>query len=145
MPITRELALKIIKYLLDNPSFYFPFQVMCQEYASDRNDNDFVEIVPEEDYENLIQNLTYDTFELWENYKNLDIQTLELMSKGFIEKIIENDIVSKISNLAIEHRKSWKEKLCKSVDIEEYGLNEFLGGKAEAYEDCLELLKKLFK
>ena len=145
MPITRELALKIIKYLLDNPSFYFPFKIVCKEYASDKNDNDFVEIVPEDDYENLVDDLTYDTFELWEDFQNLDIKTLELMSKGFIEEILKKDIISKISNLAIEYRKSWKENLWESSNIEDYGLNEFLVGKAEAYEDCLELLNKNFK
>lgn len=67
------------------------------------------------------------------------------MSKGFIEEILKKDIISKISNLATEYRKSWKEDLWESSDIEEYGLNEFLGGEAEAYEDCLELLKKHLK
>ena len=93
----------------------------------------------------MLDDLTYNTFELWEDFQNLDIKTLELMSKGFIEEILKRDIISKISNLAMEYRKSWKEDLWESSDIEEYGLNEFLGGKAEAYEDCLELLKKNFK
>jgi hypothetical protein len=44
MPITRSLALKIIKYLIDNPSFCFPFLVMCKGYGIDTDDNDFVEI-----------------------------------------------------------------------------------------------------
>ena len=74
MPITRSLALKIIKFLPDNPSFYFPFLVMCKGNESDTNDyEDFVEIVPEDDYDNLLENLQYDTFELWEHLQNLDL------------------------------------------------------------------------
>ncbi len=92
MPITRELALKIIRYLLNNPSFYFPFKIMYREYVSyTDDDNDFVEIVPSDGYENLIEDLQYDTFELWEDLQDLDLQTLELMSKGFIDKILKNE------------------------------------------------------
>jgi len=92
MPIKRELALKIIRYLVNNPSFYFPFKIMCQGYASHTDDdNDFVEIVPIDDYENLVEDLNYDTFELWEDLQNLDLQTLELISKGFIDKILKNE------------------------------------------------------
>lgn len=87
MPITRKLALVIIKYLVDNSLFYFPFKIMCKEYESDEND-DFVEIIPVDDYQNLVENLHYETFELWEDLQNLNVQTLELMSKGFIEKIL---------------------------------------------------------
>ena len=28
------------------------------------------------------------------------------------------------------------------MKIEEFGFNEFLGGKAEAYEDCLRIIKE---
>ncbi|WP_418185050.1 hypothetical protein ACNSOS_09170 [Aliarcobacter vitoriensis] len=88
MPITRNLALKIIKYLIDNPSFNFPFLVMCKGYGIDTDDNDFLEIVPEDDYADLVEDSTYDTFELWENLQNLDVLTIELMLKGFLEKIL---------------------------------------------------------
>lgn len=64
------------------------------------------------------------------------------MAKGFLHKIEHTDILNKISNLAIEYRKSWKEDLCESESIEEYGLNEFLGGKAEAYEDCVQIINE---
>lgn len=141
MPITRELALEILKYLLDNPSFYFPFKIMCKEYVS-YVDNDFVEIVPQYDYENLVENLQYDTFELWENLQNLDLETLQLMSKGFIEKIVYDDALNKIETAAKEYRNLWKRDVCESVKIEEYGFNEFLGGKAEGFEESLEILKE---
>ena len=109
MPISRDLALKIITYLLDNPSFYFPFLVMCKGYASYTDDDeDFVEIVPQDDYENLVDNLQYDTFELWENLQNLDLQTLELLSKGFIEKIINENAIGSIEQSAKGYRKLWK-------------------------------------
>ena len=96
MPITRSLALKIIKYLIDNPSFCFPFLVMCRGYGIDADDNDFVEIVPEDDYEYLIEDSTYDTFELWENLQNLNLQAFELLSKGFLEIILNENALSLI-------------------------------------------------
>ena len=42
--------------------------------------------------------------------------------------------------LAKKYRKEWKEKLWESMDIEEFGMNEFIGGKAEASEECLEVI-----
>jgi len=113
MQISRKLALKIIKYLLDNPLFYFPFKIMCKEYISYMdNDDNFVEIVPQDDYENLVENLQYDTFELWENLQNLDLQTLELLSKGFIEKIINENAIDSIEQSAKGYRELWKMNLC---------------------------------
>lgn len=32
-----------------------------------------------------------------------------------------------------------------SKDIEEFGLNEFIGGKAEAYKDCVQIIKQDFQ
>ena len=32
MKIQRELVLKIIKYLNENPNFYFPFKVICKDF-----------------------------------------------------------------------------------------------------------------
>ncbi len=146
MPISRQLALTIVKYLLDNPSFYFPFHIMCQGYASQTNeDNDFVEIVPSDDYENLLEDTRYDTFELWENLQNLYHETLQLMSKGFIEKIIGNSIETEILENAKKYRKLWKEELWESTNIEEFGQNEFFGGKAEGFEESLEVVRKYLK
>ena len=122
MPITRSLALKIIKYLIDNPSFCFPFLVMCKGYGIDTDDNDFVEIAPENDYENLIED-----------------------SKGFLEMILNENAISLIEKSAKDYRELWKVDLCESTKIEEYGLNEFFGGKAEAFEESLEILKKSYK
>jgi hypothetical protein len=50
-----------------------------------------------------------------------------------------------LETLGINYRKQWKEKLTESEDIEEYGLNEFIGGKAEGYEEALELLNEYLK
>jgi hypothetical protein len=58
--------------------------------------------------------------------------------KNILKKFEESLIM-----LAIENRLLWKREMCESEDIEKYGLNEFVGGKADAYEDCLDLLKKL--
>ena len=55
--------------------------------------------------------------------------------------IINKNILEEISNLAQKYRQKWKLDLCESEDIEEYGENEFIGGKAEAYEECLDIIK----
>lgn len=47
-----------------------------------------------------------------------------------------------LTELAKNYREHWQEELCESEDIEIYGLNEFIGGKADAFEDCLDLLDK---
>jgi len=44
--------------------------------------------------------------------------------------------------LAKNYRKEWNEKLWESAKIEEYDLNEFINGKADAFEDCLYLIKE---
>lgn len=47
-----------------------------------------------------------------------------------------------IYKLAKSYRKEWKEDLWESEKIEEYGLNEFIGGNADAFEECLYLIRK---
>lgn len=89
MDISRKLAIKILKYLDQHKHFYFPFLVMNQEYAEE--DNDFVEIEPNE-WRMIEGDEKYRTFQLWENLQNLDEQTLELMAKGFIEKITDESL-----------------------------------------------------
>lgn len=84
MKISRELAIKILKYLDENKSFYFPFLVVCKEHTEE--DDDFVEIEPNE-WKIIFEDDKYKTFELWENLQNLDEETMELMAKGFLEKI----------------------------------------------------------
>ncbi len=143
MRISRELALQILKYLVNNPSFYFPFFVMCKEYTPE--DDDFVEIDPFTDYETIRDFEEYQTFELWENLQDIKKNTTELMAKGFIEHITGNAIETEIAKLARQHREEWNIKLCSSEDIEEYGRNEFIGGKAEGFEESLEILKKYLR
>jgi len=87
MDISRELAIKILKYLDQHRDFYFPFLVMNKEYTPE--DDDFVEIEPEE-WEMIEEDENYQTFQLWENLQNLDEPALKLMAKGFLEKIINN-------------------------------------------------------
>lgn len=85
MKISRELAIKILRYCNDHKKFYFPFVVMNKEYTEE--DDDFVEIEPDE-WENIESDDKYQTFELWENLQNMDEKTLMLMTKGFLEKIV---------------------------------------------------------
>ncbi|MDE1988236.1 MAG: hypothetical protein KGJ58_03010 [Patescibacteria group bacterium] len=139
MDISRELAIQILKYLDKHKDFYFPFLVMSKEYA--KEDDDFVEIEPNE-WEMIESDESYQTFQLWENLQNLDKRTLKLMTKGFLEEITNESIENHVSRLAKNYRKEWNKKLCESAKIEEYGLNEFIAGKADAFEDCLFLIRK---
>ena len=140
MQITRMLSLKILRYLLDNPNFYFPFKIICKDFYED---DELYEIEVFEDYYNeILENESLITFVLEENIQHLYLQTVELMSKGFIEKILNENLKKKIATLAEEYRENWKEDLWESCDIEEFGLNEYIGGKADAYEDCLRILKE---
>ncbi len=142
MKISRELAIQILKYCYRHRSFYFPFSVVCKEYPLE-GDN-FLEIEPSE-WRTILENKKFKTFELWENLQDLRKNTVESMSKGYIEEITNNSFEKHLEQLAINYRKEWNEKLCESESIEEYGLNEFIGGKADAYEDCLVLIKKYQK
>ena len=129
MKISRELAIKILKYLDKHKNFYFPFLVMCREYSDE--DNDFVEIEPDE-WINIQENDKYQTFELWENLQNLDRETLELMAKGFIEKIeSEEDSDSKLKKYKIEIT----ETLQRIEEVE-------AGDKAEAFDKIREQYKQ---
>lgn len=140
MQISKELVIKILKYLLDNPSFYFPFNIVCINF--DEDDELYDVEVSQEMFDEVLNNNEFRDFKLVENLQNLDLETLQLMSKGFIEKITYDDAAKQIEAAAKEYRKLWKKEACESMKIEEYGFNEFLGGKAEGFEESLEILKE---
>lgn len=140
MPLSRELALKVLKYLLDNPSFYFPFKIVCINF--DEDDELYDVEVSQEMLDEVLSNEVFQDFKLVENLQHLDLETLSLMSKGFIEKIVHDDAIKQIETAAKGYRNLWKIDICESVKIEEYGFNEFLGGKAEGFEESLEILKE---
>ena len=54
-----------------------------------------------------------------------------------------NLIKKKIEDLAKKYRKEWKIELCDSEDINIFGENEFIGGKAEAFEECIKILNDI--
>src|SRR3990170_8643415 len=108
MDISRELAIKILKYLDQHKDFYFPFLVVNREYLEE--DDDFVEIEASE-WESIEKDDKYQTFQLWENLQNLYEQTLKLMSKGFLEKITNESLELHIAELAKNYRKVWKKEL----------------------------------
>lgn len=142
MDISRELAIKILKYLNQHNDFYFPFLVMNREYSEE--DDDFVEIEASE-WENIEKDKKYQTFQLWENLQNLYLETLKLMLKGFLERITNESLELHVAKLAKNYRQAWNRELWECGKSEEYGLNEFICGKADAYEDCLDLIKKYRK
>jgi len=140
MKITKSLVLQILKYVEENKDFYFPFQIFCLDLNEDDEFFEYDCFEIECDY--IDSNELMQNFELIENLQNLDEETTSLMAEGFINKIIKKDAISKIEYLAKKYRKEWKKELCGSKDIEEFALNEFIGGKAEGFEESLDLLQK---
>jgi hypothetical protein len=87
MKIDKELAIKILKYQNQHKNFYFPFQIIRKD---DAGEDDFVEIEPRQ--WKLINNYDkLEKFELRENLQNIFDETVELMAKGFIEKILDSE------------------------------------------------------
>ena len=79
MEISRELAIQILKYCDEHKDFYFPFLVVHKETYLEPCD-----------YRKISNNKKYQTFRLHENLQHLYLETVELMSRGFIEKITKN-------------------------------------------------------
>ena len=135
MKINRDLAIKILKYLDEHKDFYFPFSVMCKEFSKD---NDFMEIEPKE-WRNIVNDDTYQTFELWENLQNLDEETLQLMTKGFLEKIKNADTDDIVSKSALKSVKKYKieitETLQRVVDVKAISKNDAIKKIAQQYKD----------
>lgn len=82
MRISRNLALKILNYQIQNPKFYFPFTL----YSIELDEEIF-----KDDLDLIKNNEELLNFNLIENLQNLDETTLELMTKGFIEKILSEE------------------------------------------------------
>ncbi len=140
MKIIRRQVLNITKYKKINQDFIFPFKIICTDF--NKEDKFFEVNCLDIEYDFIYNNKLMINFMLTEKLENLNQETIELMTKGFFDRIEHVNILDRISNLAIEYKKNWKEYLCESENIEEYGLNEFLGGKADAYEDCVQIIKE---
>ena len=139
MKISRQLAIKILKYLDENPKFYFPFLVMCQEYAPE--DDDFVEIEPNK-WKNIEADNMYQTFELWENLQHLYENTIQLLSKWFLDIILNEWLENKVRSLFEGYDELYKPNLTESTKILEYWENEFFWWKKEAFQEVLDLIEK---
>ncbi len=131
MKISRDLAIKILKYLNEHKDFYFPFLVMCREFSED---NDFMEIEPKE-WRNIANDDTYQTFELWENLQNLDEETLQLMAKGFLEKIKGEDADDVVSKSTKKYKIEITETLQRVVDVKAKNKNDAIKKIAQQYKD----------
>ena len=135
MKISRDLAIKILKYLNEHKDFYFPFSVMCKEYSID---DDFMEVEPKE-WRNIVNDNTYQTFELWENLQNLDEETLKLMVKGFLEKIENKDADDIVPKSTLKSVKKYKieitETLQRVVDVKAKNKNDAIKKIAQQYKD----------
>ena len=131
MKISRDLAIKILKYLNEHKDFYFPFSVMCREFSED---NDFMEIEPKK-WQNIANDDTYQTFELWENLQNLDEETLQLMTKGFLEKIKGEDADDVVLKSTKKYKIEITETLQRVVDVKAKSKNDAIKKIAQQYKD----------
>ncbi|QOP42829.1 hypothetical protein FJR45_02230 [Sulfurimonas sediminis] len=142
MHISREIVLLILKYLDKNPNFYFPFKIICKNFNEDDKLFNVNCLDIETDY--IESNKLLNDFLLIGNFQNLDYGTTTLIAQVFIDNIINMNAFNEILSLALEYRRSWKEDLYESENIEEYGIYEFIGGKAEAYEECAQIMKNTY-
>src|SRR3989338_8008313 len=108
MEISRELAIKILRYLDEHKDFYFPFLVMNREYTEE--DDDFVEVEPDE-WEMISGDETYQTFQLWENLQNVHKEKPELLAKVFLEKITDDSLERHVAELARNYSKSLRKRV----------------------------------
>ncbi len=131
MKINRNLAIKILRYLDEHKDFYFPFSIMCKEFSED---NDFMEIEPKE-WRNIVNDDTYQTFELWENLQNLDEETLQLMAKGFLEKIKNKDADDVVLKSTKKYKIEITETLQRVVDVKAKSKNDAIKKIAQQYKN----------
>ena len=139
MPISRELAVQILKYLSQNGDSYFPFLVMYKE--NDREDDAFVGIEPHE-WIMVMGEKKYQNFQLRETLQPLHGGSVTLMSKSLIAKSTKRSLEAHIIKLARNYKQMWQEKLWQCEQAEAYRRNEFLGGQIKAYENCLRILNE---
>jgi len=140
MKISRKLAIIILRYLFDNPDFYFPFLVVCKEYTPE--DNDFVEISPNE-WSNIDEDESYQTFELWKKIQDIpDNKVIEdIVFKWFINVILYDLIEKYIKNSFKNYDDLYNLNLTESDEILKYWENEFFWWKREALQEVLELIE----
>ncbi len=148
MKITRKQVLNILKYLNKNPEFYFPFGIICQDFTEDDSlyDVDCTEI----EYEVFEKNTLLVNFALEENLQDLYPETVKLMAKGFLEKMLFESNLSHVDTNEIKNKIIDCEKFinpygCEIEDSEKFALNEFLKGKVEAYHEFLQISDKTIK
>lgn len=141
MEINIELFTKIILFVNSNPDFYFPFKVILS------NEQDEFELYPDDSTElktSAVEGYINRGYKLLlsENLNQIDRVTTVLMTKGFLDKITgaQDSAVEKIKLLANRYRNQWDSALCDSEDIRLYGYNEYIGGMADAFEECLNIL-----
>src|SRR3989344_1582838 len=127
MDISREMAIQILKYLDKHKEFYLPFLVVNKEYSEE--DDDFVEVEPSE-WQNIVSDRKYQTFQLWENLQKLDLPTLKLMARGFIEMMQGSALEIEVSVLARNYTKeaNRRAQFSNLYKIEDLELNEFIKG-----------------
>ena len=110
---------------------------MNKEYTEE--DDDFVEVEPN-GWEMIEEDEKYQTFQLWENLKNLDLSTIQLLAKGFLEEITKQSLGEEFTRRARQYRKLLSKDAWLSRKSEDYGDSEYFRGKAEAYEECAGLI-----
>jgi len=135
----RKIVLNISRYLMDNKNFYFPFFIRCK--CLDGR-NDYIEIVPQEDdYKMILNSDDFTDFILVEKSQDLHEDTIQLMPKGFIDKIMQESLKGKIKTKLNDYKEIWNEDGWETLTkSKSFGDNEFYEGKTEAFEQVLEMI-----
>ena len=60
-------------------------------------------------------------------------------------KFIKQQFKAYLAEQANYYRSYWRENFEMPQKVDEFGFDEFMLGKAEAYEDCLRMLNKQYK
>lgn len=126
MKISRDSAIQILKYCDKYKKFNFPFFVMCKEYSPE--DDDFVEIGTDE-WQAIEDDDTNQTFELWEKQPQSDIDL----------------ILDRLKILIKNYKKYLKKEASCGENSESSDLHQFISGKLDAYEECRDMVLKIWK
>lgn len=118
--------------------FYFPFEIICTNFNEDDELFEVNCLDIETDY--IYNNEQLSDFILVENLQDLYEETTKLMAKGFIDKMLNTDVISRISHLTNKAKVNLKENKLEFEKSEYCGFNEYLNGKVEGYEECLKIL-----
>ena len=106
MRVERKKVITIMKYIEENPNFYFPFKIICKDFKenSDYYETDCLEEI---DYKFIEKNKNLTSFYLEENLQNFSQTSyaniyLVLIKAGIIKEGIKDNVLTSLLNILKE-------------------------------------------